>query len=572
MATGIGTTAQVSSKTSDAQVLLQGALGLSTSNASTKQQRIVDSLNDEITRKKQQKEEISDILLLQDIDLDMYDELIVNVDKKIPPLISEINAKIAAVDAAYEARISGDGRSDLTWQVQSQTVQTFPIKSGGGSVTTTTYKCVKNNTRAQINRYGAKYYKRPKDRDYGASAVTEIPDASVGIGSTYMVVNNSEVLNGTFSGLKDIQINDTITDSIEQPTVFTIGDLPEAIGFGSTSILGIKTTFDGTLSFGSTIIAFTGSGSTASISIGDPIWRSGITSTDSVVVGFGTTTVSITGIGTTGEPINVDIDTTAIYLDKVSIASTSESVFNVGIYTSYPIIFLNETSASGATNENFHVIRNTGSDESFDPATSGENPVEVGTIVDDNKTGYGHVISLINNGDPQVTKNYIEDVDPQPAVGAGFVEYYVGDFSWPGKNTPVYGGIGGTSIIGYTFVYASEGDTAVVIAGVGTTSAVSSIGIAYTGTGPSNPSTATKNALDAAISTAESNLTSIKNKNIPIINDYISKAATLRSIRDKKQSQAWNYRRARGSIVNDLKELEANSKTLSADDLSEFEG
>lgn len=570
MATGIGTTAQVSSTTSDAQVLLKGALGLSTSNASTKQQRIIDSLNDEITRKKQQKEEITDILLLQDIDLDMYDELIVNIDKKIPPLVKAINDKIAAVDDAYEARITGDGRSDLTWTVQS--TQTVTQALGGGSVTTTKYKVTKNNTRAQINRYGAKYFKRPKDRDYGASAVTEIPDASVGIGSTYMVVNNPNVTNGTFDGLRDIQINDTITDSIEQPTIFTIGDLPEAIGFGSTSILGIKTTFEGTISVGSTILAFTGGGSTESISIGDRIWRTGVTSTDSVVAGFGTTTVSVIGIGTTGESVTFEIDTTAILLDKVSVASTSEGVFNVGIYTSYPIIFLNETTGSGATNENFHVIRNTGADENFDPVTGGENPVEVGTIVDDNKTGYGHVISLINNGDPQTTKTYIEDVDPEPSVGAGFEEYYVGDFSWPGRNTPVYGGVGGTSIIGYTFVYASEGDTASVVVGLGTSSTVTSSGIAYTGAGPSNPSTATKNALDAAISTAESELTSIKNTNLPIINDYISKSATLRSIRDKKQSQAWNYRRARGSIINDIKELESNSKNLSADDLSEFEG
>ena len=571
MATGIGTTSTVSSKTSEGQAQIQSALGLSTSTASTKQQRIIDSLNEEVVRKKQQKEEITDILLLQDIDLDMYDELIVNIDKKIPSLIKAINDKIAAVDAAYEARIAGDGRSDLTWTLQS--TQSATLK-GGGTVTTTVYKCTKNNTRAQINRYAAKYYKRPKDRDYGASAVTEIPDASVGIGSTYMVINNSNVTNGTFDGLKDIQINDTITDSIEQPVVFTIGDLPEAIGFGSTSILGIKTTFEGSISFGSSIIAFTGSGSTESISIGDRIWRTGVTSTDSVVTGFGTTTVSITGIGTTGESVNVEIDTTAIYLDKVSIASTSESSFNVGIYTSYPIIFLNETSASGATNENFHVIRNTGSDESFDPATSGENPVEVGTITNDNKTGYGHVIKLVNNGDPEKTKTYVEDVDPEPSIGGGFEEYYVGDFSWPGKNVPVLGGVGGTSIIGYTFSYVNEGDTATVVkaVGVGTSGPQSSSGIAYASVGPSNPSTATKNALDAAISTAESNLTSIKNTNLPIINDLISKSATLRSIRDSKQSKAWNYRRARGSLINDIKELETNSKSLDGADLSEFEG
>lgn len=567
MAIGIGTTAKVSSTTSSAQTQIQGALGLSTSVSDRKQQKIIDSIKTDIKNKLQQREEVTDILLLQDIDLDMYDELIVNIDKKIPDLINEINVAVANVDAAYEARIDGDGRSDLKWE----TIVTDVINPGFGLTATTIvrYEVVKNDTRDQINRYGAKYFKRPKDRDYGASAVTDIPDASVGIGSTYIIVNNSNVTGGSFDGLRDIKVNDTITDSIEQPIVFAIGDLPDVIGFGSTSILGIKTTFEGSLSVGSTIVAFAGAGSTSSISIGDPLFRVGFTSTDSVVTGFGTTSISIVGVGTTGEPIETEVDTTAIYLDKVSIASTSQTTFNVGIYTTYPIIFINEISQSGATNENFHVIRNTGSDESFDPVTSGENPVEVGTISNKNKIGYGHNIALINNGDPEVVKTFIENVDPEPSVGAGFEEYYIGNFSWPGKNTPVYGGIGGTSIIGYTFNYVSLGDTLSVISGVGLTS--SSSGIGFTDVGQSNPSTSVKNAQDQAITNAISNLNAIKSKNIPILNDLIAKSDTLRSIRNTKQSQAWGYRRARGFLLNEVTQAKKNLTNLENQDFTEYE-
>ena len=44
MATGIGTTAQVQSSTTDSQVLIQSTLGLSTSTSGKKKDRIVDSL------------------------------------------------------------------------------------------------------------------------------------------------------------------------------------------------------------------------------------------------------------------------------------------------------------------------------------------------------------------------------------------------------------------------------------------------------------------------------------------------------------------------------------------------
>jgi len=573
MATGIGTTQELSktSGVSDAAVYLKKSLGISTISSPKKSAKIINSLKNELEAKQQQYDQINDLLLLVDLDLDMYDELITNIDKKIPTPIQEINAKITAVKDAYTNRITNGCKNDLEWILKStNTVSGIDTLGNPFSKTYNTYQVEKAASQYRtINYYGAKYYKRPKDRDYGSSAVKEIPSASVGIGSTYMVILDPTTDANGFRILSGIQTSDTITDSIEQPTIFTVGNLPEVVGFGSTSLLGISTTFGGTISFGSTVLAYAGVNTTSGISTGDPIWRTGITSTDSVVVGFGTTTISISGINTLGVSTTFEIDTTSIILSKPAIASTSASIFNVGIYTSYPTIFISETSASGTEDDNFFVIRQSGSAENFDPATNGENPVEVGLIKDDNKTGYGHVISLINNGSPDATKTYVEDVDPEPSVGAGFAFYYEGNESWPGIDVPVLGGVGGTSVVGYDFSYASEGQTLTTLSGVGVTTP--SAGIAYAGTSPLAPSGATCSASDSDISTAESELESIKATNIPVINDYIAKARTLRNIRDSKQSKAWAYRRGRGALNNEIEELKTDSATVENLDLEEFE-
>lgn len=573
MPTGIGTTSLLSttSGVSNASTLIQRTLGLSTSTSSSRSRRIIDSMRSEIESKQQQYEQINDLLLLIDIDLDMYDELITNIDTRIPTPIQEINTKITAVQDAYRNRVNIGCKNDLHWVLQStQTVSGIDTLGNPFSRNYATYRVEKIASEyRQINYYGAKYYKRPKDRDYGSSAVKEIPSASVGIGSTYMVIYDSTTDANGFTILSGIQTNDTITDSIEQPTIFTIGNLPEVVGFGSTALLGISTTFGGTISFGSTILAYSGINTTLGITTGTRIWRTGITSTDSVVVGFGTTTISVSGIDTAGVTTSFQINTTSIVLSKPAIASTSQSIFNVGIYTSYPTIFISETSASGTADDNFFVIRQTGSTENFDPTTNGENPVEVGLVKDINKTGYGHIIQLINNGNPDVTRTYTEDVDAEPSVGAGYASYYEGNELWPGINVPVLGGVGGTSVVGYNFTYASEGQTLTTLSGVGVTTP--STGIGYTGTSVLGPSGGTCSAADAAIATAESELVSIKNTNLPVINDYISKSATLRTIRDGKQSKAWAYRRGRGAINNELRQLQTDSLALESLDFDEFE-
>lgn len=565
MSTGIGTTSQLSttSGVADAATFIKSILGISTSTSQRKSQKIIESLKIELESKKVQKEQINDMLLLLDIDLDMYDELIVNIDEKFPPYINDINTKITTVGNAYRARITNGCKNDLEWVlISSKTV------IGVGTIGPQTYNTYQVKKIAadyrQINYYGAKYYKRPKDRDYGSSAVKELPSASVGIGSTYMIVYDSTTTTQGFTILSGIQTGDTITDSIEQPTIFVIGQLPEVVGFGSTSLLGISTTFGASISVGSTILAYTGVNTTSGITTGTKIWRTGITSTDSLVVGFGTTTVSISGINTLGVTTTFSINTTSIILSKPAIASTSQSIFNVGVYTSYPTIFISTTTPYGTSDDNFFVIRSTGSDENFDPTTNGENPVEVGLVKNENKSGYGHSIVLINNGDPDVTKAYTEYVQSEPSVGAGYTFYYIGNTSWPGVLTPI---LVGDLVTGYTFSYASEGQSITVIVGSGSSSA----GIGYTSTSALAPSAGTCSTSDTTITTAETQLNSIKNTNLPIINGYISKSGTLRSIRDGKQSTAWAYRRGRGSLINDVKRLTQEVNSLEADDFDEFE-
>jgi hypothetical protein len=434
MATGIGTTAQVQSSTTDSQVLIQSTLGLSTSTSGKKKNRIIDSLEADQRSKELQLQQIKDLVLLIDIDLDMYDELIVNIDKQLPPLLKEINDATDEVDAAYKARIAQDVRSDLKWIVTGVT------NDFDGDTTTTTWEVVKNDTDQKINKYAAKYYKTPKDRDYGGSAIRDIADAKIGFESTILQSNRSaKDGNGKFLDHIDIEIGDTITDSIESPQIFTVGNLPEVVGFGTTSVLGIKTTFSGNIAFGSTVIAYAGINTTASIAVGDPISLTDVTQDDTVVIGIGTTTTNLVGVNTLGVTTTTEVNTTAVIISKTAVGATDNAIFNVGIFTDFPTFTLSDQAASGTDSDNFHVLRFTNDAETgpdFDVTRGGENPVEVGIIEDSNKTGYGRSVYLVNNGDPTSTQSFTEFVDPEPKVGGGHVLHYVGNFEWPIKAIP----------------------------------------------------------------------------------------------------------------------------------------
>ena len=571
MATGIGTTAQVQSSTTDSQVFIQSALGLSTSSSGKKKQRIIDSLAADQRSKEVQLEQIKDLVLLIDIDLDMYDELIVNIDKQIPTLIKEINDATDEVDAAYEARIAQDVRSELKWVVTS--VSKKFTKGGANNTTTTTWQVVKNNTQQTINKYAVKYYKTPKDRDYGGSAVRDIDDAKIGFESTILQSNRFEKDgNGVFLDHLDIQIGDTITDSIENPKIFVVGALPEVVGFGTTSVLGIKTTFSGNIAFGSTVIAYAGINTTESIAVGDPITLTNVTQDDTVVVGIGTTTTNLVGVNTLGVTTTTEVDTTAVIISKTAVGSTDNAIFNVGIFTDFPTFTLSEQAASGTDSDNFHVLRFTNDADigpDFDVTRGGENPVEIGIIEDANKTGYGRSIYLVNNGDPPGTKSFTEFVDPEPKVGGGSVSYYVGNFEWPIKAIPqgINQQTGQPSY--YIYEYQDLGSTMAVVTGAGATAP--SAGAGTTDTGELKPSQAVQDAADALIATKEAALASIKATNLPKINDLVAKSKALRRVRDEKQSQAWNYRRGQGDLINKIRQSKQDQKDLNKTDLDEFE-
>ena len=571
MATGIGTTAQVQSSTTDSQVFIQSALGLSTSSSGKKKQRIIDSLAADQRSKEVQLEQIKDLVLLIDIDLDMYDELIVNIDKQIPTLIKEINDATDEVDAAYEARIAQDVRSELKWVVTS--VSKKFTKGGANNTTTTTWQVVKNNTQQTINKYAVKYYKTPKDRDYGGSAVRDIDDAKIGFESTILQSNRSEKDgNGVFLDHLDIEIGDTITDSIENPKIFVVGALPEVVGFGTTSVLGIKTTFSGNIAFGSTVIAYAGINTTESIAVGDPITLTNVTQDDTVVVGIGTTTTNLVGENTLGVTTSVEVDTTAVIISKTAVGTTDNAIFNVGIYTDFPTFTLSEQAASGTDSDNFHVLRFTNDADigpDFDVTRGGENPVEIGIIEDANKTGYGRSIYLVNNGDPPGTKSFTEFVDPEPKVGGGSVSYYVGNFEWPIKAIPqgINQNTGQPSY--WIYEYQDLGSTMVVVTGAGATTP--SAGAGTTDTGELKPSQSVQDAADALIATKEAALASIKATNLPKINDLVAKSKALRRVRDEKQSQAWNYRRGQGDLINKIRQSKQDQKDLNKTDLDEFE-
>ena len=64
-------------------------------------------------RQKQTAISLNESLAVVDAIIDEYDELIIKLDEKVPPLIAPINEKIKAVQQAYLNRISHGCRSDL---------------------------------------------------------------------------------------------------------------------------------------------------------------------------------------------------------------------------------------------------------------------------------------------------------------------------------------------------------------------------------------------------------------------------------------------------------------------------
>jgi hypothetical protein len=546
--------------------------------------KIIADQQKEIDRKLAEVEMIKDQLTIMDIKIDRFDVLIQNIDRDIIPLVEEINVAIGSVKTAYDDRIDAGCKSDLYWELIG--TKEYDWFGFGDRQYDLIYQCNKNpNVRTDYGKYGAKYYRRPQNQDYGANIVKEFL-GTISVGSTSLAILSND-------GTSELQVGDTITDNIDNPTVFSSANLPSIVGFGTTAIVGTSTQFSGTISFGSTIIAHTGIGTTGNINIGDTISLSGVLALNTTVAGIGTTTTTQTvwnpnyGGAGVGSMISTSVSVSSLIVSVAAIGSTTNGTFTVGILSTFPSVILSGGSIKEATNTNFTDIRTTQTEATtFDYSNNPIDPVTVG-IMGNDTLGLGHKLVRVNDTSPVgpfqwkevMTANfadkteaqlnederYLRSTYPEPACGAGYERYYPGNTSWPVKITYDYNTTGYPAIT-TSISYAQEGDTFVV--GFGSTTP---FGIGTTNTSSNNPTFSGCSALQTAIDNAETSRDAIINRNTPKIDSLIASSSALRSIRDKMEGQAFAVLQGRVYGDVEINKLKAELAALRAVDLKQYE-
>jgi hypothetical protein len=232
---------------------------------------------------KERETQLMEQLALYDVRIDRYDALIENMDKSLFPLINEINVAISTVETAYEDRITAGCRSDLVWVQTGQYVIILPGEYGDTEETRTIYQVQKNSALYQkYGRTGIKYYRRPKNQDYGSNIVSEF-FGTISVGSTIISIVQTGI-----AGTAGILLGDILTDDLENPTTFGVDDLPTIVGFGQSTLTIDTQMFGGNVTIGSTIIAQTGIGSTNNIAIGSRIIGTSVLSDNTTIVGINT--------------------------------------------------------------------------------------------------------------------------------------------------------------------------------------------------------------------------------------------------------------------------------------------
>jgi hypothetical protein len=535
----------------------------------------------ELDQKLAEVEMLKDQLTIIDVKIDRFDVLIQNIDKDIIPFIDEINVAIASVKTAYDTRVSAGCSSDLYWEQIGKNSYNY----NGDTEYSLIYQCKKNpNVRTDYGYYGAKYYRKPQNQDYGANIVKEFL-GTISIGSTSLAILSSD---GTF----DLQVGDTITDNVDNPTVFSSANLPSIVGFGTTAIVASSTQFSGSISAGSTIIAHTGIGTTGNINVGDTISLSGVLAYNTTVAGIGTTTTSQTlwdanyGGAGIGSMISTSVTVKSLIVSVVGIGSTSNGSFTVGILSTFPSVILSGASIKAATNTNFTDIRTTQIEATtFDYSNNPIDPVTVG-IMGNDTLGLGHKLVRVNNGSPVgpfqwkevMTSSFADKPDaqlndserflratyPEPLCGAECAIYFPGNTSWPINITYSYDSDGEPSAI--SSVRAQEG--AIINVGFGNTTP---FGIGYTGTSPNNPTFSGCSNYQTAITNAEASRDAIINRNTPKIDTLIVTASALRSIRDKMEGQAFAVLQGRVYGDVEINKLKTELAALRAVDLKQYE-
>ncbi len=501
-------------------------------------------------QRKQVKDEtvvLNEQLALIDVIIDEYDDLIIKLDNKIPPLIAPINAKITEVQQAYLDRIAHGCRSDLKWVQVSEGELYFP--SSNSNLQTKTYEVQKNPSEFRfLGYYGAKFYKFPKNMEYGSNVVETISDADANIGSTALIIfdADAETLTGFTTGrTSGIQTGDYITDSLTTPQIFQAGAGTSITGFGLTDYPKYNYAVSGFCTSGDNKIYGDGKiGLITSFSIGDEVYGAsdrsgnGLISAGTTITGFGTaigiqTFINDAGI-TTGAEVQLDFATLSLPVTG-TINKDIGTSFYVGVVSSYYFAELSASPNSTGVSSSFIIIRPGDlSDIEFESTKNPIDPVEIG-IARGGNIGKGHLLELVNNGDPDIIAQWREIIeDPEPAVGAGRVEYYVGNFQWPTISRRDADG-------DVTTTHAPIGTRLVV--GIGATVGA---GIGYTGTPPSGAIPGDCGTYDSNIAERENEMNSIINENTPIIQYYISGSDALRNLRNEDETKAWGYLQAIG--------------------------
>ena len=95
-----------------------------------------------------------------------------------------MNNALDDVADAYKAKDCENGcKNDLGWVL----LETKKGNKGTGQ-DSYVYQVAKDQARKQLNYYGVKYYRRPKNREYGSNVVDQIDNGTVDSLTTVMVV------------------------------------------------------------------------------------------------------------------------------------------------------------------------------------------------------------------------------------------------------------------------------------------------------------------------------------------------------------------------------------------------
>lgn len=528
----------------------------------------VSDCREELEFRRKEKEQLLDQLALYDVRIDRYDAIIENMDRSVLPLVNEINVAISSVKAAYDARIAAGCKSNLSWQETSRISYrlSFGRYGAASDITQVTYTVLKNpSVNTVYNRYGVKYYRRPKNQDYGSNIVAEF-FGTIGAGSTRLAIVQTGL-----AGTAGILLGDTITDDLENPITFGVDDLPSIVGFGVSTLLIDNVGFGGTVSVGKTVIAQVGVGTTGNVSIGNGIGYTGVLPYGTTIVGIGTTTITQDFFDfTVGNFISTDVTVPSLIVSQPAVATTNVD-FTVGITSDFPAYFLSTTADVAANFTNFTVIRTTQSvlDE-FDATNNPIDPVTVG-IMSSNTVGLGHTAILVNNGSsagPFQWREVLGDYDPEPNCGNGSVNWYFGNTQWPTKTTLGYTTTSPWSQVSSVTTYANEGESITISLG---STIPQQYSTSYSGTSPTNPSLTGCAALDAAITAAETSRDAIIARNTPIINATLSAASSLRILRDKLEGQAFVFLQGRAAADAEIVRLTNSIANLESIDLRQFE-